>query len=403
MNNNNITVSLPFVKEVGEKFRLCSNIKIGEVEKELWYEVEATYKEYLCFERCDAFVAAMLPYAMYHGMDLIVEGPVSAKLAYQLELFIMPVLAKYTNLFQMVKVHYTSYSSENFGGMGVGVGVSAGVDSFYSILRNMHQENKEFNVTHLAFFNVGSHGDFGGEEARKLFRERAVLVNQVGEELDLPVVSVDSNISDILQMNFEAICSYRTLSAVLALQKLFAHYYFASGESIDMFHIGDDGVSYFDLLNVQCFSTEGTRIYSSGITERRFEKIRFISDHPIVQKYLNICVSDKKNCGHCDKCIRTMNGLYALGVLEAFNKVFNLEEYFANLDERLGYMLVMKDGEEYHNLNHREIYTYMVENNIEIPAGAYAYAKKKEAEKRKRWLKNGIKARLRKLGFRKEK
>ena len=398
MSNKIVTVSLPFVKEADGRFRLCSTVKVDQTKKEIWYEVEAPYKEYLCTERCDAFVAAMFPYAMYHGMDLVVEGPISAKLAYQLDNFLIPALAKYTQEFHMIKTHYASYSFENFGGTGVGVGVSGGVDSFYTILKNLNQENAEFNVTHLTFFNVGSHGDFGGDEARKIFRERAVLAKGLSDELGLPFVSVDSNVSDVLQMNFEATCAYRSLSAVLALQKLFGCYHFASGESIDMFHIDGIEASYHDLLNVQCFSTEGTRIYSSGITENRFEKIAYIKDNPVVQKHLNVCISGAKNCGICDKCIRTMNALYALGAVNSFSAVFDVEAYLANIDERLGYMLEMKDGKEYVHVNHKEAYSYMMENNIPIPDGAYAYAKKKAKEKRTRWLKNGIKARLRKLG-----
>ena len=166
-----------------------------------------------------------------------------------------------------------------------------------------------------------------------------------------------------------------------------------------MFHIDGIEASYHDLLNVQCLSTEGTRIYSSGITENRFEKIGYIKDDPVVQKHLNVCISGAKNCGHCDKCIRTMNALYALGAVESFEAVFDVDDYLANLDARLGYMLEMKDGKEYVNINHREAYAYMMENNMEIPAGAYAYAKKKAKEKRKTWLKNGIKARLCKVGI----
>ena len=394
-----LTLEKPYIQRIGEKSRLCCNVLLEGNASEIWYEAEREYEPYLCAERCDAFVAAMFPYAMSHGMDLVVDGPVSAKLAYQLDHFLIPALAKYTREFHMIKTRYASYSSENFGGTGVGVGVSGGVDSFYTILKNLNQENKEFNVTHLTFFNVGSHGDFGGEEAREIFRERAAAAKQLSDELGLPFVAVDSNVSDILQMNFEATCAYRSLSAVLALQKLFGCYHFASGESIDMFHIDGIEASYHDLLNVQCFSTEGTRIYSSGITENRFEKIGYIKDNPVVQKHLNVCISDSKNCGHCDKCIRTMNALYALGVLDSFGAAFDVEDYLSNLDERLGYMLEMKDGREYVNVNHREAYAYMMENNIEIPDGAYAYAKKKANEKRKRRFKNGIKARLRKLGW----
>lgn len=366
-----IILEKPYIQKVGNQSRLCCRMIEEGKASEIWYEVNCVYEEFLCVERMDAFVAAMLPYAMYHKKNLRVMGTTSSKLAYQMKNLFIPALSKYTEPFHTVDILFENLTGEVFNGKGVGTGVSGGVDSFYTIIQNLSNENSKYNLTHLTFFNVGSNGDFGGEAARKIYRERAAEAKVLSEKIGLPFLSVDSNISDILQMNFEMTCAYRSLSAVLALQKLFSVYLFSSGESIDMFHIDGKEASYHDLLNVQCFSTESTIIYPVGITETRFEKIQAIMNDRLVQENLNVCIAESQNCSHCDKCVRTMNALYALGKLDDFSNVFDVQDYLTHLNERLGYMLTMKDGKEYVHVNHRETYQYMRQNGLAIPNEAY--------------------------------
>lgn len=387
-----ILLEKPYIQKHGDKSRLCCQMTEEGKSSEIWYEVSCEYEEFLCAERMDAFVVAILPYAMYHKKDLRVQGTTSMRLAYQLQNFFVPALAKYTNNFHSAAIYFDQLSSQSFHGKGVGTGVSGGVDSFYTIVNHLDHQQPAYNLTHLTFFNVGSNGDFGGEEARRIFLSRAKAAKALSEKIGLPFLAVDSNISDILQMNFEMTCAYRSLSAVLALQKLFSVYLFSSGESIDMFHIDGIEASYHDLLNVQCFSTESTQIYPTGITETRFEKISAIMNNRLVQENLNVCIADSENCGHCDKCVRTMNALYALGKLDDFDKVFDVQDYKDHLDERLGYMLVMKEGKEYVNINHRETYQFMVENGLKIPEGAFRIEQKNRRSRMVRRIKNKFKA-----------
>jgi hypothetical protein len=56
-------------------------------------------------------------------------------------------------------------------------------------------------------------------------------------------------------------------------------------------------------------------------TVTRLEKIRAISDDPLVQRHLRVCwhnVAGKANCGRCEKCVRTMLLLDACGTLGHF-------------------------------------------------------------------------------------
>lgn len=70
------------------------------------------------------------------------------------------------------------------------------------------------------------------------------------------------------------------------------------------------------------YSSSDLRIKLEGITMSRFDKTRLLAGWDIALQQLRVCnVTDiyqpeKLNCGKCEKCVRTMLSLLALGVLE---------------------------------------------------------------------------------------
>mgnify|MGYP003294633432 CR=1 FL=1 len=85
-----------------------------------------------------------------------------------------------------------------------------------------------------------------------------------------------SNMNELIMMNHEKTHTFRTLACVLAMQKLFSIYYFASGTDFNDSHIDEYDTAYYDILNVQCLSTENTTFYLSGMEATRLEKIKYI-------------------------------------------------------------------------------------------------------------------------------
>ncbi len=69
------------------------------------------------------------------------------------------------------------------------------------------------------------------------------------------------------------------------------------------------------------FSDEDLMIVHDGCEASRTEKISAIADIPFAQKHLRVCtakIDSLYNCGYCEKCMRTMTGLYAKGRLNRF-------------------------------------------------------------------------------------
>lgn len=83
------------------------------------------------------------------------------------------------------------------------------------------------------------------------------------------------------------------------------------------------------------------------------DKIEAIADNPIAQKYLHVCVETDRNCGRCEKCLRTLLSLDAANLLDNFKKSFNLD---------------------YYNQIRDQIYIYC-QDKIKFPHNAHFYGK----------------------------
>jgi len=70
------------------------------------------------------------------------------------------------------------------------------------------------------------------------------------------------------------------------------------------------------------YSSSSLRIRHEGITLSRFEKTKLVSEWDLALQHLRVCnktklyQADLLNCGKCEKCVRTMLALEALGVLQ---------------------------------------------------------------------------------------
>lgn len=87
-----IVISKIFKKENENSIRICSNIKYDQGNYELWFEIEKEYEKYVCVEKEDAFLIAILPYAIKKEMNIKIEGKISSRLSYQLNTYLIPML-----------------------------------------------------------------------------------------------------------------------------------------------------------------------------------------------------------------------------------------------------------------------------------------------------------------------
>ncbi len=318
--------------------RICADLIEKDRTYNMWFEVEEEYIEFLTFEKADAFLITILPYAIKKELDIYTDNKISSKLYYQLTTYLIPMLCKKFKkrcINIEAKLDTNKYNTQK----AVGTGISCGVDSLYTISKHINRKEQEFNITHLTFFNAGASGKFGGDEARELYKTRMKFARKFTIENNLKFVSVDSNMNEFLMMDHEMTHTFRSLACVLLMQKLFSKYYYSSGLEFDETRIEEYDSACYDILNVQCLSTEDTTFYSTGMETNRIGKIKEIVNYVPSYNYLNVCVFEDKNCGKCEKCIRTLLELDSIGKLDLYSKVFDIEQFEKNKNKYLIFML----------------------------------------------------------------
>ncbi|SEP67567.1 hypothetical protein SAMN05216232_0544 [Virgibacillus subterraneus] len=330
----------------------------------LWYEVEEEYSEYLTDETADGFLVGLLFYALKNGYDIEVVAPVSQNLYYSLNNYLLPLLAEvygYSN----INIYCSELITEPIENKGaVGTGLSCGIDSFATIIDHLDDKCPEnYKITYYTFFNVGSHGDNGGEKARKFFRERAKITSEYAREIGKEFISVDSNISEVLHMNFKQTNTLRSLSAVLILQKLFKVYYYSSSVPLKRFRLVKEDTGAFDIFNMSMLSTETIRFFSGCPFMTRIEKTELVANYKPSYRYLNVCYFNKYNCGKCPKCLKTLLILEVIGKIECYSNVFNLKAYYSSRHQYIATVLAKRKSVK----SLQEVYEEMLVRDFTIP------------------------------------
>lgn len=359
-----LTIYKPEIVKSENGVRLQSLFSLDGKEETLWYEVKDRYSQYLTFERSDAFLTGLFLLALKFKKDIKIEGQISERLYYTLNMYLFPLLGEIRRE-KPIKIYCDNLVAEPLENAGaVGTGLSCGIDSFSTIYSHLIDDcPEEYKITHFTFFNVGSNGTLGGQKARDLFHKRVDIVKPCADELGKDLITVDSNISEILQLGFYETHTYRNISACLALQRLFKVYYYSSSYSIKYFDLKPHSCGHYDIFNMSMLSTESINFFSTCPHHTRLEKTKLVSQFEPASKYLNVCISDGSNCGKCEKCVRTLFTLELLGKIEQYSSVFNLDNYYKQRNKYIAKVLAYNDKNEYM----KEIYQELRKMNFKVP------------------------------------
>lgn len=282
-----IKLSHPILRfEKDEVYMECDFIHNDE-KKLLWYSTTKEYAKYLSFERADAFLLGVFQFAMSIGEEITVEAPVSEKLYYNLTSLVIPSIAEAYHQ-KKIQIHCDCLDCSILKADGVnereravGTGCSLGVDSFSTILKYLSDSiPPNYRVTHLTYFNVGAHGN-NTEKATESWEKDYPLIKGYADFKKLPLVTVSSNIGILYEgWNYDACHHSRNLGAVMALQKLFSHYVYASGFPILDLSLDSETTAYFETVIGPGLSTENTEV-SIGLADyTRTDKTRLICEYP---------------------------------------------------------------------------------------------------------------------------
>lgn len=328
--NDPFHIHAPKVSIGGGLARIVCDIEYDGQVKTVWFEVVQEYAEYLCHERSDAYVVGLLNLAMREGRDIICDVPVTEELLYQLNTYLIPSLARHGRAMYATKIVAKTDSSVLPNHGAVGTGLSCGVDSLHAIASHWKSEYPEKEITHLAIYNVGAFEDHEDQYQYQLEHAKSFCL-----EYGFNVITTNSNFHLMFDQCHLFAHTYRNCFCALLLQKFWKTYYVgSSGKDFSSFSLADNDThdcAYYELLSLQCFSTRQLKFYSDGGAVTRFDKTRMLVDFEAAQKYLHVCVRNSgPNCNRCLKCCRTLIALDALGALEKFRAVFDIDYYCAH-------------------------------------------------------------------------
>lgn len=364
-----IHIGTSYIQCVDGISRLCADVTVNECHGTLWFAVKNDQEEYLAAGRADAFVMVMLASAMRHSYDIVCEDPMSEQLHYQLCSSLIPALASAGMLYRRIAIHAPLTSESYPNKNATGTGFSGGADCLYTIMT--HGKDSEYPLTHIAVFNAVTFQKYGNGY-RELFRKTCSAAERFAFEQGLETVFVDTNFYEILAENdTNSFCSMRHFACALALRGLFSRYYISSFVSAHEFCLDTAIDANYDLLSTSCVSTESLTFYSSGSEVLRCEKLIRLSDWEPSYRWLHACfgkrIVGQRNCGICKKCKEAQTILYALGKLDRYKAVFDVEQYKKRFPEHLAYIMANQDDPRA-----RQVMQVVRAQNIPVPSRVYA-------------------------------
>jgi hypothetical protein len=308
--------------EAADKIILSARCKVRRFGlDDLSFIVPRRFADFI-FADASPFAAALLLPSMKLGEDLVIQGSVSTRLHHGMREIIQMVSGWDIGL-KPIDVIVDELVPDRIRPGVTGAFFSGGVDSFYTYLRH---KNDRHPITHLT---LAKGYDIDRRDSR-LWNATAHNIRQIAGIEQATLIEVESNVRSLTDPILSwTYCHGGCLAAAaMCLRKGIGQMYIAS--SADAEHQALQG-SHIAIDHL--WSTEALSFVHDGAEASRINKIDWqIAQSELALKYLRVCYKNTDgayNCGKCEKCLRTMVGLYAAGVLD------RAETFPSRIDPRL--------------------------------------------------------------------
>jgi len=285
----------------------------------LWYRLPDKYDDYIC-TNSDAFLVPGLVAGMHFGEDIQVRGTVSPRLAYHLDEIQFLLNFWMPNEVRPVSIHYELLKPAQVQPQAVGCTFSGGVDSWFTLWNHLPQNQpiQEFRLTHALFINLF---DITSRNTSKYLRLGEHYRSEL-QKLGIELITLETNLVSLLIPRLRLLAFFSPVLAgcALLMQGLFKRFYIASGG--DYYKL-TRRLSSSNPLTERLSSTDTLEFIHFGSVYSRHKKIEILSDWQLAQQNLRVCgrpdLSEQLlNCSRCEKCMRTMFPIYALGKMDQF-------------------------------------------------------------------------------------
>lgn len=258
----------------------------------------------LCTESIAAF--SLFP-CMKKGVDIYIQGEASPKFIVGLDKIQDVILSWKPNYHRIQVRGVTPAVPRSSGGTGVGLFFSGGLDSFYTLLKNVDV------ITDLILV----HGfDIPPNDFRS-FEHTARMVRSVAQHYGKRAIIIRTNARQFLdRYAFFGFTNGALMASIGHLLSCsFNRFYFSAPRPA--LELIPDGVHPGIDPN---WGTEYLEFVHEGLEATRADKATLIATSDIALHSLRVCLYKPReevfNCGRCEKCLRTMVDLRVAGVID---------------------------------------------------------------------------------------
>jgi hypothetical protein len=287
--------------ETPESATISYLFDIAGTTQEVWFRISAPAAN----AAAETFVALTLLPAMKLGADVALDRPVSERMLRNLGA-IQDVFACWQpETFRRIAIHALPSPSQTRISNAVACFFSAGVDSFYTLLKHSDE------VTTLLLV----HGFDIGLENEAMSAKVSATVRRIAARLNKKVIEIHTNVRAFSASRLRwGMYHGSVLAAVgLMLAPLVSKIYIpATHTYADLLPWGSHPL--VDPL----WSSEQVSFVHDGCEATRVEKVAAISKSDVAMSTLRVCWRNpggEYNCGRCDKCLRTMVNLHLASAL----------------------------------------------------------------------------------------
>lgn len=328
--------------EIGVKIS-CDVVSDLKIPSTLWFDISAPG---LLIKDLNqnlnwALVALLVP-AMTNGVDISIDGKISKQLLFNINNSLQSFLNAFEPALNIVGVNSSEQTNLEFDRQKdfTGTGMSAGVDSFATIIENYQNPDSPYNVTHTCIFNVGAFAKLSKPGVRDFFLMSSERSKVFSEKNGLVPIAIDSNIDDFYDGSFALSHTLRNISAAMLFDGYFKRYLYSSGYSSKIILKTEPShdVAFLDPVILPLLALENMQFISAVSYLSRYEKIALVSKSNSARTILDCCAAPLSkrlelgfvNCNKCKKCQRSIIAFDTMGKLDLFSKVFDLDFYAKN-------------------------------------------------------------------------
>jgi hypothetical protein len=312
-----VIIHSPSRIEVGADLQISARIELQNPRKgvpsELWFRFPKAYSQQISAD-IDPFAVALLLLAMKNQEPLEIRGALSRKLFAGLNEYQRIYYSWYPKRFRRIEIQPAGFREDTGESEGIATAFSGGVDSFYSFLTLFSKSTQPRPLTH-ALFMAGFDMPLNLKDS---IAELTASFAEMMKNLGVSFVSGSTNVRNFVNsVDWTNSHGQALAASALFFRNDWKTFYIPSSYTVGAHPKWGTHPALDPLL-----STESLQMIHHGAQANRVEKLITVSQAQESYDRLRVCwIQDLglKNCGQCEKCIRTMTALEILGALHHYS------------------------------------------------------------------------------------